>query len=83
VQGRGSLAGPDLSNIGTLRKAAGMERSILDPNAEILNENRTVRAVMKNGATIAGRLLSYDTFGVQLIYSKDVWFRSTSPASAS
>lgn len=67
VRGQGALTGPDLGNIGSLRKPAEIEKSLVDPNAQILDENRTVRAVTKDGATITGRLLSYDTFGVQLI----------------
>ena len=70
VRGLGGLAGPDFSNIGSLRKPAELQKSIADPNAQILDENRTVRAVTKDGTTVTGRLLSYDTFGVQLIDSK-------------
>jgi putative heme-binding domain-containing protein len=71
VQGKGGLTGPDLSDIGARRKPADLERSIVDPNAETLAENRTVRAVTKDGVTINGRLLSHDTFAVQLIDSKE------------
>lgn len=67
VRGQGGLAGPDLSNIGSLRKPPELEKSIVDPNAQILDENRTVRAIAKDGTTVTGRLLSYDTFGVQLV----------------
>ena len=70
VRGTGGLTGPDLTSIGSFRKPADVERSIVDPNAEILDENRTLRAVTKDGATITGRLLSYDTFGVQLVDPK-------------
>ena len=51
--------------------AADIERSIVDPNAEILPENRYVRVVTRDGATITGRILNEDTFSLQLIDSKE------------
>lgn len=71
IQGKGSRVGPDLSNIGALRTLADIERSILDPNAEILAENRYVRAVTRDGTTITGRILNEDTFSLQLIDSHE------------
>jgi putative heme-binding domain-containing protein len=71
VQGQGSRVSPDLSNIGSLRPKADIERSILDPNAEILPENRYVRAVTRDGTVITGRILTEDTFTLQLIDSKE------------
>jgi putative heme-binding domain-containing protein len=71
VNGKGSRVGPDLSNIGALRTPADIQRSILDPNAEILAENRSVRAVTRDGKTITGRILNEDTFSLQLIDSHE------------
>ncbi|HUA19658.1 MAG TPA: c-type cytochrome [Bryobacteraceae bacterium] len=71
VNGKGSRVGPDLSDIGALRMPAEIERSILDPNAEILAENRYVRAVTRDGTTITGRILNEDTFSLQLIDSHE------------
>jgi putative heme-binding domain-containing protein len=71
VQDHGSRVGPDLTNVGALRKPADIERSIVDPNAEILPENRYVRAVTRDGATITGRILNEDTYSLQLIDSKE------------
>jgi putative heme-binding domain-containing protein len=71
VQDHGSRVGPDLTNIGALRKPAELERSIVDPNAEILPENRYVRAVTRDGATITGRILNEDTYSLQLIDMKE------------
>jgi mono/diheme cytochrome c family protein len=48
-----------------------LERSILDPDAEILPQNRFVRVVTQDEVTITGRLLNQDTFTVQLIDSKE------------
>ena len=71
VHGQGSRVGPDLSNVGARRKRDDIERSIVDPNAEILPENRYVRVVTKDGTTITGRILNEDTFSIQLIDSKE------------
>jgi putative heme-binding domain-containing protein len=72
VNGHGSRLGPDLSDIGSLRRVAGqLKRSILEPDAEILPPNRFVRLITKDGATMEGRLLNQDTFSVQLIDSKE------------
>jgi len=71
VHGQGSRTGPDLTNIGARRKRDDIERSIVDPNAEILAENRYVRVVTRDGATITGRILNEDTFSLQLIDTKE------------
>jgi putative heme-binding domain-containing protein len=71
VREHGSRVGPDLTNIGARRKRDDIERSIVDPNAEVLAENRYVRVVTRDGATIMGRILNEDTFSLQLIDSKE------------
>jgi putative heme-binding domain-containing protein len=67
----GSRVGPDLSDIGALRKAGSLESSILDPDAEVLAQNRYYRVVTRDGATVTGRLLNRDTFSVQLLDAKE------------
>jgi putative heme-binding domain-containing protein len=67
----GSRTGPDLSDIGALRKPAGLESSILDPDAEVLAQNRSYRVVTNDGTTVTGRLLNRDTFSIQLLDSKE------------
>jgi cytochrome c oxidase cbb3-type subunit 3 len=69
IRGEGSRSGPDLSDIGNLRLANELERSITDPDAEILPQNRTFRAVTKEGATITGTLLNQDKYAVQVLDS--------------
>jgi putative heme-binding domain-containing protein len=71
VKDHGSRVGPDLTNLGARRKRDDIERSIVDPDAEILAENRYVRVVTRDGATITGRILNEDTFSLQLIDSKE------------
>ena len=71
VNGRGSRLGPDLSNIGQLRRTVELETSILEPDTEVLPANRFYRVITREGVTITGRLLNLDTFSVQLIDTKE------------
>jgi cytochrome c oxidase cbb3-type subunit III len=67
VRGQGSRVGPDLTRIGLLRRAGELERSLLDPAAEVQPENRFYKVTPQNGAPVTGRLLNRDSFTVQLI----------------
>jgi putative heme-binding domain-containing protein len=67
VNGKGSRTGPDLSEVGTIRAAAYLERAIRNPNEFIAPEYRSVRAVTRQGAVITGRRLNEDTHTLQLI----------------
>jgi putative heme-binding domain-containing protein len=67
VHGQGSRVGPDLTLIGQLRRAGELERSLLDPEAEVQPENRFYQVTPKNGEPVVGRLLNRDTFTVQLM----------------
>jgi putative heme-binding domain-containing protein len=67
VNSLGSRLGPDLSEVGQSRRAVDLERSILDPDAEVLGTNRFYRVTTKEGVTTTGRLLNLDTFTVQMI----------------
>jgi quinoprotein glucose dehydrogenase len=71
VNGNGSRLGPDLSQVGQLRRTLELEQSILDPDAEIAANNRFYRVVTKDGVTTTGRLLNLDSFSVQLLDSKE------------
>jgi putative heme-binding domain-containing protein len=71
VSGNGSRLGPDLTNVGQLRRAIELERSLLDPDAEVLGNNRFYHVTTKDGVTTTGRLLNLDTFSVQLLDSKE------------
>src|SRR3954464_2951719 len=68
---RGSRVGPDLSDIGTRRTPERLQQALLDPDDEVLFENRYVRFVAKDGATVTGRLLNQDALSVQLINPKE------------
>lgn len=63
----GSRLGPDLTNIGNLRRSALLERKLLDPASEILPQNRFVTIVTGDGRTVTGRLMNQDTFAVLLM----------------
>lgn len=67
VGGRGSRMGPALDDVGLLRRAVEIERSIVDPNADVLMDYRFARVVTRDGATIRGRLLNQDIFTIQLL----------------
>jgi putative heme-binding domain-containing protein len=67
VNGKGPRVAPDLGDIGTLRTAELLHRTLLDPAGSMLPVNRPVRAVTKDGKVINGRRLNEDTYTVQLI----------------
>jgi cytochrome c oxidase cbb3-type subunit 3 len=67
VNGKGPRIAPDLGDIGTLRTAELLHRTLVDPAASMLPVNRSVRAVTKDGKTITGRRLNEDTYAVQMI----------------
>jgi len=48
-----------------------LAQSILDPNAVVSVTNRYVQLKMKDGKTISGKLLSVDTFAVQIFDSTE------------
>ena len=68
---RGSRVGPDLSDIGSRRAPDRLQAALLTPDEEVLPENRFVRFVAKDGATITGRLLNQDAISVQLMNPKE------------
>jgi putative heme-binding domain-containing protein len=67
VGDRGSFAGPDLSDIGQVRTALLLQRSLLDPDGSMRPINRPVRAVLPDGTLVAGRRLNEDSYTVQIV----------------
>ena len=67
VNGKGARTGPDLSEVGTIRTAAYLERSIRNPNEYVAPEYRSIRAITRQGTVITGRRLNEDTHTLQLI----------------
>jgi putative heme-binding domain-containing protein len=63
----GSRVAPDLSDIGVVRSAGSLQRSLLDPTSQMMPINRPVKVVTKSGTIINGRRLNEDTYSLQLI----------------
>jgi putative heme-binding domain-containing protein len=66
VNHAGSRKAPDLSDIGAIRSAGSLERSLRDPSRQMMPINRPVRIVTRDGKVITGRRLNEDTFTVQI-----------------
>jgi putative heme-binding domain-containing protein len=71
VNGKGPRLAPDLSDIGAIRTASSLQRSLLQPTESLLPINRPVRVVMKDGRTLKGRRLNEDTYSVQIIDAQE------------
>jgi putative heme-binding domain-containing protein len=71
VRDAGSRLGPDLTDVGTSRRPDQLHASLVDPDAEILPENRRYRVVTRDGTTITGRILNHDTFQVLMMDAKE------------
>ena len=69
INGVGSRVGPDLSEVGLARQGDKLELALVDPSAEVLPQNRYVRAVKQDGSQVTGRLLNHDAFSAQMITS--------------
>ena len=67
VGAQGARVAPDLSDIGAIRSAGSLQRSLIDPNSQMMPINRPVRAVTRDGNVINGRRLNEDTYTVQLM----------------
>ena len=70
VMAIGSRSGPELTGIGSLRRATPeyLERALVDPDADVAKENRGVRVTLKKGGgVVTGRLISQDLFTLQLV----------------
>ena len=66
VDAKGSRKAPDLSDIGSLRTADFFERTLLDPDSQMLPINRPVHIVTGGGEVIDGRRVNEDTYTVQI-----------------
>jgi cytochrome c oxidase cbb3-type subunit III len=63
----GSIVAPDLSDIGAVRSAGSLQRSLLDPTSQMMPINRPVRVVKKDGTIVNGRRLNEDTYSLQMV----------------
>jgi putative heme-binding domain-containing protein len=67
VGDHGSYAGPNLTDIGGLRRAADLRKVLLDPTADALPQNRYFHLALRNGTNFTGRIYNQDTFTIQLL----------------
>jgi putative heme-binding domain-containing protein len=67
AMGKGARTAPDLSEVGAIRSAEYLERSIVAPAEAILPEHWMVRVVNKQGVATTGRRLNEDTHTIQMI----------------
>jgi putative heme-binding domain-containing protein len=66
VNGKGSRKAPDLSDVGSVRSAGSIERSLMEPNVQMMPINRPVHIVTRDGKAIDGRRVNEDTYTVQI-----------------
>ena len=71
VRGVGSRLGPDLTEIGAMRRAVELERALTTPETAPSPGNLIFRGAMRDGTAVSGRFLNQDTFAVQILDSKD------------
>jgi putative heme-binding domain-containing protein len=71
VGAQGARVAPDLSDIGAIRSAASLLRSLTDPTSQMMPINRPVRAVTRDGTVVNGRRLNEDTYTVQLLDDRE------------
>jgi putative heme-binding domain-containing protein len=71
VEALGSRVGPNLTDIGSVRSAGSIHRSLLDPGSQMMPINRPVRLVKKDGTVITGRRLNEDTYSIQVIDDRE------------
>ena len=67
----GSHVAPNLTDIGSVRSAGSLQRSLLEPTSQMMPINRPVRLVTKDGTVISGRRLNEDTYSIQVMDDRE------------
>jgi cytochrome c oxidase cbb3-type subunit 3 len=67
IGAEGHAYGPDLSDIGARRSAAGLRESLIAPNAVAGDGFVPVRAVTRQGEKVSGIRLNEDNFTIQIL----------------
>jgi putative heme-binding domain-containing protein len=67
VGAAGAITGPNLTDIGAVRSAGSLQRSLVDPVSQMMPINRPVRLVRQDGTVVSGRRLNEDTYSLQVI----------------
>jgi len=65
INGRGGPTGPDLTDVGARSSAAFLRQAIVDPQADLPEAFRTVRAVTRDGRRLTGVRVTEDSFSIQ------------------
>ena len=60
-----------MSDIGSIRTLAALQRVLLAPDESLLPIHRPVTLVTKDGRTLRGRRLNEDTYTVQIVDEKE------------
>jgi putative heme-binding domain-containing protein len=71
VGAEGARAAPNLSDIGSVRSAGSLQRSLVNPSGQMMPINRPVRVVTRDGTVINGRRLNEDTYTLQLMDDRE------------
>jgi putative heme-binding domain-containing protein len=66
IAGKGGLLGPDLSDIGDKRAIRHLRESILEPNADLPLDYRTVEVISLMGKSSSGIHLNEDEYSIHL-----------------
>jgi len=66
IDGKGGLLGPDLSDIGDKRAIRHIRESIVEPNADIPLDYRTVEVISITGKSSSGIHLNEDEYSIHL-----------------
>ncbi|MEZ5403047.1 MAG: carbohydrate-binding family 9-like protein [Bryobacteraceae bacterium] len=67
INGRGGIAGPDLSNIGAERKLDDLLRALTEPRESVPREFQPVTVTMRNGAKFEGVVKNENNFSLQIL----------------
>jgi cytochrome c oxidase cbb3-type subunit 3 len=67
IGAEGHAYGPDLSDIGARRSAAGLREALMDPNAAAGEGFVPVRAVTRQGEKVSGVRVNEDNFTIQIL----------------
>ena len=82
IGAEGHAYGPDLSDIGARRSAAGLRQSLMDPNAAAGEGFVPVHAVTRQGQKISGIRVNEDNFTIQILDPSGVVHSFRKPALA-
>jgi cytochrome c oxidase cbb3-type subunit III len=66
IDGKGGALGPDLSDIGAKRAAPYLRQSIMEPNADIPLDYRTVEVISVTGKSGIGIHLNEDEYSIHM-----------------